>query len=188
MEEEDKELVCQMAEMWGAYVGDPVSRQSLRFAWMEGCCGGGISPFHSFLCLHFIFSKIIHINIWCDLLEGEMFVESTFEAILSEIAKIPLEKATIHLNQKVISVRTKDRDVAGSKVILTTEKGGMFDFDEVVMTTPLGWLKRNKRVFEPALPDRLLSAIDSVSVGRLEKVSSPSSSPSKHNSQVTRYT
>lgn len=41
--EGDRELVCQMAEMWGAYVGDPVTRQSLRFAWMEGCCGGGES-------------------------------------------------------------------------------------------------------------------------------------------------
>lgn len=31
----------QMAEMWGAYIGDPVHRQSLKFAWMEECCGGG---------------------------------------------------------------------------------------------------------------------------------------------------
>jgi hypothetical protein len=100
-----------------------------------------------------------------------MFVESTFSAILSEIAKIPLEKATIHLSQKVVAVKTKDGD-EGSKVMLRTEKGEMFKFDEVVMTTPLGWLKRNKGVFEPALPDRLLSAIDSISVGRLEKVRS----------------
>ena len=30
----------QMAEMWGAYIGEPVHRQSLKFAWMEECCGG----------------------------------------------------------------------------------------------------------------------------------------------------
>jgi len=30
-----------MSEMWGAYIGDPVQRQSLRFAWMEEVCGGG---------------------------------------------------------------------------------------------------------------------------------------------------
>jgi hypothetical protein len=29
---EDRKLVCQMSEMWGAYVGHPVTRQSLRFA------------------------------------------------------------------------------------------------------------------------------------------------------------
>lgn len=34
-------LLCQMSEMWGAYIGDPVQKQSLRFAWMEEVCGGG---------------------------------------------------------------------------------------------------------------------------------------------------
>jgi Flavin containing amine oxidoreductase len=43
-------------------------------------------------------------------------------------------------------------------------------FDEVVMTAPLGWLKRNKDVFIPALPPRLSQAIDSISYGDLEKV------------------
>ena len=38
---EDGELLCQMSEMWGAYIGDPIQKQSLRFAWMEECCGGG---------------------------------------------------------------------------------------------------------------------------------------------------
>lgn len=40
---EDADLLCQMSEMWGAYIGDPVQRQSLRFAWMEEVCGGGES-------------------------------------------------------------------------------------------------------------------------------------------------
>lgn len=39
----DRQLLVQMSEMWGAYVGEPVWRQSLRFAWMEECCGGGES-------------------------------------------------------------------------------------------------------------------------------------------------
>jgi len=38
------------------------------------------------------------------------------------------------------------------------------------MTTPLGWLKRNKEGFTPSLDRRLLDAIDSISVGHLEKV------------------
>lgn len=37
----ERELLLQMSEMWGAYIGHPVTRQSLRFAWMEECCGGG---------------------------------------------------------------------------------------------------------------------------------------------------
>ena len=37
----DRELLLGMAEMWGDYIGDPIQRQSLRFAWMEECCGGG---------------------------------------------------------------------------------------------------------------------------------------------------
>lgn len=38
---EDQKLVLSMSEMWGAYIGHPVTRQSLRFSWMEECCGGG---------------------------------------------------------------------------------------------------------------------------------------------------
>lgn len=57
-----------------------------------------------------------------------------------------------------------------SCVKVVTEKGEEFRFDELVMTTPLGWLKKNKSVFEPALPERVEKAIDSISYGCLEKV------------------
>ena len=40
---EDQQLVLSMSEMWGAYVGHAVTKQSLRFSWMEECCGGGRS-------------------------------------------------------------------------------------------------------------------------------------------------
>lgn len=40
-DEEERKLLIQMSEMFGAYVGEPVWKQSLRFAWMEECCGGG---------------------------------------------------------------------------------------------------------------------------------------------------
>ena len=40
-DEKERNLLVQMSEMFGAYVGVPVWRQSLRFAWMEECCGGG---------------------------------------------------------------------------------------------------------------------------------------------------
>ncbi len=40
---EDRNLLLGMAQMWGDYVGDSVERQSLKFSWMEECCGGGES-------------------------------------------------------------------------------------------------------------------------------------------------
>lgn len=38
------------------------------------------------------------------------------------------------------------------------------------MTTPLGWLKAHKHAFTPSLEPRLLQAVDSISMGHLEKV------------------
>ena len=35
------ELVLGMSEMWGAYVGDRVERQSLKFFYLEDCIAGG---------------------------------------------------------------------------------------------------------------------------------------------------
>jgi hypothetical protein len=42
-DDDERELLVQMSEGFGAYIGEPVWRQSLRFAWMEECCGGGKS-------------------------------------------------------------------------------------------------------------------------------------------------
>ena len=42
----ERDLLLRMSEMFGAYVGEPVWRQSLRFAWLEECCGGGESHRH----------------------------------------------------------------------------------------------------------------------------------------------
>lgn len=72
---------------------------------------------------------------------------------------------------KVNASPSKDENTP-SKVTVTTDKGEKLDFDEVVMTTPLGWLKKNKSAFEPPLPKRVAKAIDSISYGCLEKVMS----------------
>jgi hypothetical protein len=42
-DENERRLLVQMSEMFGAYVGEPIWKQSLRFAWMEECCGGGMA-------------------------------------------------------------------------------------------------------------------------------------------------
>jgi hypothetical protein len=81
-----------------------------------------------------------------------------------------LERATIHLDTKVIGISTSPRETKGGIVAISTEKREEFYFDEVVMTTPLGWLKRNLTTFSPPLPERLISGIEGISVGHLEKV------------------
>ncbi len=40
-DEDEQDLFTQMSEPWGAYVGESIWRQSLRFLWMEECCHGG---------------------------------------------------------------------------------------------------------------------------------------------------
>ncbi|KAL8674024.1 MAG: hypothetical protein Q9168_001556 [Polycauliona sp. 1 TL-2023] len=54
-------------------------------------------------------------------------------------------------------------------ICVTTSDGKAQHFDEVVITTPLGWLKQHKNSIYPLHP-RIGSAIDSISFGRLEKV------------------
>ena len=41
MAEEERKLVLDMSQMWGAYVGDPVQRQSLKYFFLEDCIAGG---------------------------------------------------------------------------------------------------------------------------------------------------
>ncbi|KAI1345385.1 FAD/NAD(P)-binding domain-containing protein [Xylaria sp. FL0043] len=140
-DDSEKELLLKMSEMWGAYVGEPVWKQSLRFAWMEECCGG-----------------------------EEMFVESSYSAILDKISKPAREQADILLQTEVISVRTPERRRLRQKVEVATDNGDTHLFDEVVMTAPLGWLQKHPDCFHPPLPPRISSAIGSLKLSQLEKV------------------
>ncbi|MCJ1230922.1 hypothetical protein MMC12_007596 [Toensbergia leucococca] len=135
-----KSTILNMAQMWGAFVGDPIERQSLKFFWLEEC------------------------------IEGEnLFVASTYQNILKVVAKTALAKAFIRYSTKVISIHsttTADQNT----VTVKTENDESLTFDEVVLTAPLGWLKRNKSAFTPPLPPQLTRAIENISYGRLEKV------------------
>jgi hypothetical protein len=46
--EQKRKMLLQMAELWGAFVGSPVERQSLKFFWLEECIDGGTLPSHLF--------------------------------------------------------------------------------------------------------------------------------------------
>ncbi|OJJ00290.1 hypothetical protein ASPVEDRAFT_27032 [Aspergillus versicolor CBS 583.65] len=141
---EEKNLVIESSRLWGAYVGDPVDRQSLKFFNLEEAIDG-----------------------------TNYFVASTYKDILKHVSNSALQHADIRLNQPITKVDSNP-DTQGTstrrEVTLTTEYGESHVFDEVVVTCPLGWLKRNKSAFTPKLPPRLSSAIDNISYGRLEKV------------------
>jgi hypothetical protein len=44
LSKEDQALILQMAEMWGAFIGDPWDKQSLKYFWLEECLDGGKPP------------------------------------------------------------------------------------------------------------------------------------------------
>ncbi|KAF7312236.1 putative hydantoin utilization protein [Mycena indigotica] len=132
----EQKLLIQMSEMWGAYVGEPVWKQSLRFAWMEECCGG-----------------------------IEMFVESNYSQILDRCSAPAMSSAEIRLNTYVTHI-----DTPGDLVTVMTADGNCLTFDQIVVSTPLGWLKRNLASFSPPLPPTISSAITNLGLSQLEKV------------------
>lgn len=143
VEAEKKRLgLLQACEMWGAYVGSPVQRQSLKFFWLEEC------------------------------IEGENpFVAGTYEKILEAVSKTAREKAEINLDTKVVKVIADEKTTDGrAKPTIVTSNGNRQAFDEVVCTMPLGWLKRNQDAFEPPLTPRMTKAISSIGYGTLDKV------------------
>lgn len=139
-EEEDECL--EFSRVWGSYVGDAVERQSLRFFWLEECLDESIA-----------------------------FVASTYRGILELLADEALRVAEIRYNTPVLHVQARDQgqDQGQDQASVTTQDG-THTFDHIVITCPLGWLKRNKAFFTPSLPARLTQAIDNISYGRLEKV------------------
>ncbi|KAJ5960478.1 uncharacterized protein N7479_007628 [Penicillium vulpinum] len=143
--DEEKQHCLDACRLWGAYVGDQVDKQSLRFFRLEECVDG-----------------------------SNFVVASTYKRILEHVAKIAVAKADIRLNEPVKSINAPPRNnqspIQQHTVTVTTATGTSYDFDEVVITCPLGWLKQNTSAFTPALPPRLEQAINNISYGRLEKV------------------
>ncbi|KAJ5918419.1 Amine oxidase [Penicillium verhagenii] len=142
---EEEQMVLDTCKLWGAYVGEPIERQSLRFFRLEECIDG-----------------------------YNYFVAGTHKRILEQVAKKAQSHADIKLNHPVVKIeappRKHDTAINQHQVTVTTATGARFTFDDLVITCPLGWLKHNTEAFTPALPPRLTKAIESLSVGRLEKI------------------
>ncbi|KAI1211664.1 FAD/NAD(P)-binding domain-containing protein [Annulohypoxylon truncatum] len=101
-------------------------------------------------------------------IDGEnLFVADTYEKILQLVAKPAIEGAKIKYGTIVNRIQSTNDEGGALKVY--TEGGESLEFDEVVLTAPLGWLKRHTDAFEPALPLRLTKAIKSIGYGCLEK-------------------
>ena len=64
----------------------------------------------------------------------------------------------------------QDHDSSGGAIDVTTADGVIHSFDEIVVTAPLGWLKRNCSAFTPQLPHNITQPIKHIAYGRLEKV------------------
>ncbi|KGO42112.1 Amine oxidase [Penicillium expansum] len=142
--DEEKQLCLDACRLWGAYVGDQADKQSLRFFRLEECVDG-----------------------------SNFIVASTYKRILEHVAKTAVAKADIRLNEPITSIKAPPRNNQSQtkhQVTVTTATGTTYDFDQVVVTCPLGWLKQNTSAFTPALPPRFEQAIKNISYGRLEKV------------------
>ena len=136
-----REILLLMGRMWGGYIGSSVERQSLKFFWLEQCIDG-----------------------------ENPFVADTYAKILEHVAEPALRDANIRLGCEVIAITSVAQRTEGEKVTVRIANGDSMDFDEVIVTTPLGWLKQHKDVFEPTLPPRISQAIDNIGYGTLDKV------------------
>ncbi|KAI4200775.1 MAG: hypothetical protein LQ350_003683 [Teloschistes chrysophthalmus] len=145
--ETTEKQVLDLCYFWGDYIGGNIETQSLKYFFLEETVD-----------------------------EGNLFLASTYNAVLNRIAKDTYAKANIQLSTKVVSIESpasnpnEDSDDASSSVTVTTAQGTTSTYDEVVVTVPLGYLKRNLSTFHPPLPPHLQSAIHNISYGRLEKV------------------
>lgn len=69
-----------------------------------------------------------------------------------------------------MATKIYSKDTSTGTIKVSTSKGRDYEFDEVVLTAPLGWVKKNLDAFEPRLPLRLEKAIKNIGYGALEKV------------------
>ncbi|KAG9255837.1 uncharacterized protein F5Z01DRAFT_635458 [Emericellopsis atlantica] len=139
-----RHIVMQMSELWGAFVGSPIERQSLKFFWLEECIEGVLTKAENLFCA------------------------GTYKKVLESVAAPALAEASIQFNIVVDQITTRIQP--GDTIKVHEKNGSSLEFDEVIVTAPLGWLKRNLDIFEPSLPARLTQAINSIGYGSLEKV------------------
>ena len=140
--EETRTKLMNIVEMWGAFIGTEWDRQSLKFFWLDEGVDG-----------------------------DNLFLASTYKDVLAGISKAARVANCIRLNTEVVCILyASDGPEQREKVAVETATGHRETFDEIVLTTPLGWLKRNKAAFSPSLPPHLNEAINGIGIAHLDKV------------------
>ncbi|KAF8419007.1 hypothetical protein EV426DRAFT_709517 [Tirmania nivea] len=160
--EEKAIFFMQMAEFWGAWVGEPLGEQSLRWLIME------------------------------EGMEGDQhFLASTYAPVLDLLSKPLLSgisegKSTLHLNTQVTHIDLAANGQSSPQIAITTSLASPSTsstnhtttsiFSAALLCLPLGVLKHSHHTLFPpfpsplSLPPRALSAINNLGYGRLEKV------------------
>lgn len=82
----------------------------------------------------------------------------------SQIVDVLAVDRDIRLNHAVTGI-----DHAGTEAVVTTDAGATFEADRVVVTVPLGLLKRGHIAFAPSLPPAKRDAIDALEMGILNR-------------------
>ncbi len=109
----------------------------------------------------------------------KLLVALTYRDILASIFSAVENKATVRLNSEV----TKAESTPTGIVDIEVAGGYQGTFDGVIVTAPLGWLKRNTQVFVPPLPPRISTAIH---VSAMETWKRCLSDSPKHFGRTTR--
>jgi hypothetical protein len=152
----------QVAEMFPSKDDEAKSRREtiLQIAEMWGAFVG--SPIQTQSLKFFWLEECI---------DGEnLFVADTYQKVLQKISEQAL-KAEVKFGHKVTKIVSHEAE-GDSKAVVEVDGQESESFDEVVMTAPLGWLKRNMAAFEPQLPQRLREGIEAIGYGHLDKASS----------------
>ncbi|KAF4552587.1 Flavin containing amine oxidoreductase-like protein 2 [Elsinoe fawcettii] len=101
-------------------------------------------------------------------IEGDnLFVASTYRSIVDQLWQSVSQEVELRLSTEVIQIKDSGPERG---VVVKTANGTAAFFDEVVVTLPLGWLKRNQDVICPPLPARISEAINAIGFGNLDKV------------------
>ncbi|CAO1604784.1 hypothetical protein XANCAGTX0491_008324 [Xanthoria calcicola] len=132
-----RNLMLQIVEMWGAFMGSECETQGMK-------------------------------NLYLDAgLEGDnLFVASTYENIIKNLWLPQSHGVALRLACEVTGIANTGSIGVG----VQAADGFRGLFDDVVVTAPLGWLKRNENVFTPPLTPKLSTAIRSLGYGNLDRV------------------
>ncbi|KAL8982291.1 MAG: hypothetical protein Q9205_003153 [Flavoplaca limonia] len=151
-----KNLMSQIVEMWGAFMGDDCERQGLKNLWLDAGLEGGIFG---------LMNLILNGNVWL-IFPDNLFMASTYKDIMASLCSVASDKASLRLSCEVSNISNNGIQ----NVAVEAVDGFRGVFDDLVVTTPLGWLKRNENVFSPPLTPRISVAIRSLGYGNLDRV------------------